>query len=149
MKWYTTEVPSINIRKALKAAPVASKYQGHLRLTIGNPYNSTISLPITATTPHYGGYRSWFVCPQQSCGRRTTDLYVQDGMIACRKCLHLMYETQYYPNGTVHGALLAFRKASELKKSGRRLWYSGQPTRAGNRYLRHIMTAQQYELARR
>lgn len=136
MRYYTTELPRIDISKALKVVPVIHENQGHIRLTIGSPYNSTVSLPIAVTKPFYGGYRVWFECPRSSCGRRTPHLYVEDGAIACRKCLTLRYETQYYPKGTAYGVLLAMYQADELQKSGRRLQYGGKPTRIGQRYMK-------------
>lgn len=49
------------------------------------------------TTPcHFGGTRSWLLCRMPHCGRRTQSLFVNEqGRIACRKCLGLIYESQY------------------------------------------------------
>lgn len=138
MGFYTTDVPHINIREARKVAPVTDPHQSHIRLTIGEPYHTTVDVPIAATLPNYGGFRSWFSCP--SCDRRTTDLYVYNGHLACRKCWHLTYETQHYPKDTIYGSMLAFQRAAQLEKSGRRLWYGGKPTRLGRRYLKYAHT---------
>lgn len=89
MRCYTTELPRIDISKALKAVPVTDENQGHIRLAIGPHYNSTVSLPIEVTKPFYGGYRVWFDCPISGCGRRTPHLYVDGDTIACRECLRL------------------------------------------------------------
>jgi len=53
------------------------------------------------TPCNYGGYRTWFICPD--CNRRTTSLYwrVTDGIpdlrtekLACRKCQGLVYASE-------------------------------------------------------
>lgn len=36
-------------------------------------------------TPHFGGYQSWFICPD--CNRQRRDMYLMaKGLWACRKC---------------------------------------------------------------
>jgi len=142
MRYYTTDLPRITVTEALQVAPVTDEYQGHIHLTIGSPYNSTVSLPITSTRPFYGGYRVWFECPVSDCGRKTPHLYVQDGRIACRKCLHLKYETQDFPVGTAYGFGLAMLQTDRIRETGRRLWYGGKPTRIGRRYIKLYETAQ-------
>lgn len=53
-------------------------------------------LRLDETTCHFGGSRSWLLCPTQGCGRRTQSLFIDEcGRIACRKCLGLLYESQY------------------------------------------------------
>ena len=49
------------------------------------------------TTPcHFGGKRSWFLCPNTTCGRRCRILYLAPGSpyFACRICLNLTYRSQ-------------------------------------------------------
>lgn len=45
------------------------------------------------TRCHYGGERSWFLCPARGCGRRVAILY-GGNIFACRRCYHLAYESQ-------------------------------------------------------
>jgi hypothetical protein len=48
------------------------------------------------TTPvHFGGERSWFLCPAVGCGRRVRKLYLAPGgtYFACRHCYNLTYES--------------------------------------------------------
>jgi len=46
------------------------------------------------TGPHYGGSRQWYACPR--CGRRAAKLYAPAvNLLACRKCLRLVYRCQY------------------------------------------------------
>lgn len=49
-----------------------------------------------AWTPcHYGGRRTWFICPESACGRRVAKLYLGDnGSFACRHCAGLAYASQ-------------------------------------------------------
>ncbi len=41
-----------------------------------------------------GGERVWFVCPNDSCNRRSAYLYLAGGTLACRRCLDLGYASQ-------------------------------------------------------
>lgn len=49
-------------------------------------------VPITYTTPNYGGRRPWFRCPNQNCGRRVRILY-GGRYFLCRHCHDLTYES--------------------------------------------------------
>lgn len=67
--------------------------------------NERIEYPIdlTATRPHFGGLRWWFLCPMPKnrrrdvlpCGRRVGKLYLPPGArrFACRVCHDLTYES--------------------------------------------------------
>lgn len=48
-------------------------------------------IALTHTTPHFGGTRRWFVCP--NCGRRCGKLF-GGSRFYCRKCWGLAYESQ-------------------------------------------------------
>lgn len=46
------------------------------------------------TRANYGGARAWFGCPD--CGRRCAVLYARgSGGVCCRRCLRLVYVSQY------------------------------------------------------
>jgi hypothetical protein len=47
------------------------------------------------TYPNYGGFRYWFLCPAQGCGKRIAKLYKPPGSryFACRTCQNLTYES--------------------------------------------------------
>jgi len=49
-------------------------------------------IQITASRPHFGGSRYWFVC---GCGRRVGRLYLAPGRqaFACRRCNNLTYKS--------------------------------------------------------
>jgi hypothetical protein len=49
------------------------------------------SVAVEWTQCHFGGRRAWFLCP--ACGRRAAILYGAT-LFACRRCLHLVYESQ-------------------------------------------------------
>jgi hypothetical protein len=53
------------------------------------------SVKLAATILPSGGERLWLLCP--SCGQRRAKLYAtdEDRRHRCRKCLGLMYESQY------------------------------------------------------
>ena len=46
---------------------------------------------LTTTTPRFGGFRYWFLCPR--CGRRAGKLYHVERW-ACRRCHNLAYQSQ-------------------------------------------------------
>lgn len=48
---------------------------------------------LVRTPCHYGGLRTWFLCPAQGCGRRVAILY-GGSIFACRHCYHLAYQSQ-------------------------------------------------------
>jgi hypothetical protein len=45
------------------------------------------------TPCHYGGTRSWFLCPAKGCGKRVAILY-GGRIFACRRCYGLAYSSQ-------------------------------------------------------
>jgi hypothetical protein len=49
------------------------------------------------TRCNYGGFRPWFLCPVQACGRRAALVYLHyrySGNLACRHCHRLSYRSQ-------------------------------------------------------
>jgi len=49
------------------------------------------------TKCHLSGERPWFLCPANDCGRRIALLY-GGSIFACRKCYHLVYQSQREAN---------------------------------------------------
>ena len=76
-------VSSIDIRKL-----TFSKDDNSLNLSYGNQ-NQTIGL--TKTRCHYGGFRSWFICP--GCFRRVAVVYLSVD-VRCRRCHGLIYNSE-------------------------------------------------------
>jgi hypothetical protein len=56
---------------------------------------TSISVKLATTRPNYGGTRYWFKCPH--CNRRVRKLYAGAGIgvLACRTCFGLVYDSQY------------------------------------------------------
>lgn len=52
------------------------------------------NIPLDRTACHYGGTRTWFLCPALSCGKRVAKLYLSAGIFACRHCQQLNYASQ-------------------------------------------------------
>jgi hypothetical protein len=53
-------------------------------------------LHVVSTPCHFGGSRYWLLCPAPNCGRQVKSLFIDEHhTIACRKCLGLLYESQY------------------------------------------------------
>ena len=64
------------------------------------------SVWLERTPCHYGGRRTWFLCPARGCGRRVAILYCGK-VFACRRCYRLVYECQ---------------RESESDRADRRAW---------------------------
>jgi hypothetical protein len=52
------------------------------------------TVPLKWTECHFGGERSWFVCPGDRCARRVAILYGPGKYFLCRQCYDLRYESQ-------------------------------------------------------
>lgn len=64
--------------------------------------NRPQSIQLTYSTGHQGSRRPWFLCP--SCSRRTAILYHQTGgLLSCRICNHLVYQSQYKTRDRSYG----------------------------------------------
>ena len=51
------------------------------------------SVRIVWSPCHFGGYRPWFLCPSDQCGKRVAILYGPRPML-CRHCWRIAYESQ-------------------------------------------------------
>lgn len=73
---------------------------GQVRLSYSWQKNSgesgSLDYPVKlqTTSCHYGGERSWFVCPAVECGKRVAKLYLGEKYFACRHCCQLAYHSQ-------------------------------------------------------
>ncbi len=72
---------------AARDAPV-----GRVRAVTIRDWQSETPVRLTYTTPYFGGYRPWFLCP--TCSRRCQLLYRRMGELACRICHDLVYRSQ-------------------------------------------------------
>ena len=54
-----------------------------------------MTLYLTTTPCHLGGFRHWFTCPGDDCGQRAAILYLHSGVPLCRRCSHLTYDSQF------------------------------------------------------
>jgi hypothetical protein len=52
------------------------------------------AVQLSRSACHFGGSRSWLVCPRVGCGRRVASLYMASGLFLCRHCHRLGYESQ-------------------------------------------------------
>jgi hypothetical protein len=66
-----------------------------LSVTCGWADGTNTTVRLQTTSPHFGGRRYWFVCP--NCSRIMRKLYPHTAShsMACRKCLGLVYNSQY------------------------------------------------------
>lgn len=82
----------LDIRKGVKSVPVAEFWTHPID---GRQTGPVQEIALTATQPHFGGLRLWFVCPE--CERRCGRLYAsdEDWDWQCRVCQGLVYKSQY------------------------------------------------------
>ena len=108
----------------LLSAPLANLVNpfGGLELSLTFPGGATLTVKLQiATTRQRLGVRYWFRCP--SCGRRVRDLYTANvsAVLACRKCLGLVYESQYSRLTPMERFLVRFlREGSRMFEPKRR-----------------------------
>ncbi|AZR42982.1 hypothetical protein MTMN5_03549 [Marinobacter salarius] len=57
------------------------------------PRFPTQMINLTRTPCNFGGYRPWFICPGDQCGRRVAILYGPHSML-CRHCWGIAYQSQ-------------------------------------------------------
>lgn len=65
----------------------------HKRGEAGEWQQEEYPVELVRTPCHYGGERTWFLCPARGCGRRVAVLY-GGGIFACRHCHRVVYESQ-------------------------------------------------------
>ncbi len=65
---------------------------GRPRAVTIRDWQSETPVRLTYTTPYFGGYWPWFLCP--TCSRRCKLLYRRKGELACRICHDLVYRSQ-------------------------------------------------------
>jgi hypothetical protein len=92
-------------------------------------------IPITTTTPNYGGERFWFVCPLYKdgvqCGRRVAKLY-GGRWFGCRHCHDLSYATRNVPatfRGYPFNVIAMSDKVEKLQQRMKYRYYAGKPTK--------------------
>lgn len=84
------ETRSIQCRTTSASIVLSYIYQPH-----GSDRSHRMEYPVqfVRTPCHFGGERTWFLCPAPGCGRRVRILY-GGGIFACRHCYQLVYESQ-------------------------------------------------------
>jgi hypothetical protein len=86
------------------------------------------AVPLDYTECYFGGYRTWFRCPD--CSERVNKLYLPPGgyRFSCRECLELGYETSRTSGDDVKQAELRYRRAfAKADKDNRRPHPNGRP----------------------
>lgn len=60
--------------------------------------DTSMFVQLDSSTPHYGGFRYWFICPRANCSRKCRVLYrprsCNARAFACRQCHRMVYRTQ-------------------------------------------------------
>lgn len=81
---------------SIKALPGAVELSYTLNPGTSRAEDVLYQVEIERTPCHYGGERSWFICPGRGCGRRVAKLYLPYGgkYFLCRHCYGLAYESQ-------------------------------------------------------
>jgi hypothetical protein len=55
------------------------------------------AVPVSWSTPNYGGQRAWLHCAKVGCRRRCGRLFLDDPYLVCRACAGLRYQSQLDP----------------------------------------------------
>ena len=90
-QWTHNDQPYANIRIRPETDRVVLSYR---HPSGGNDWQSEeYSVFLVQSCCHFGGARTWFLCPAKGCGRRVAVLY-GGGIFACRQCHQLAYDSQ-------------------------------------------------------
>lgn len=92
----TSQLPEVRLTHASTAhmgwRGIYVRPEGEDWATIVHPVHEWLVM-IERTPLHFGGWRRWLVCP--CCQSRHATLYIVTGVLACRICLGLRYESQH------------------------------------------------------
>ena len=110
------------------------------------PIKRDYKVYLDQTACHYGGRRSWFICPLTVdgvvCRRRVAKLYYGDTWYGCRHCMGLGYQKQYEyygSNSFLLKGLARYWDAEEALDNLRVRTWRGRPTKRAMRLLQKKM----------
>lgn len=92
---------------------------------------------LETTRCNLGGMRYWFICEGytgEACGRRVAILYIERGVVACRHCHRLTYESRNVNRKdwmfrAMYKILVLNRRVDKLEKEIKREYYGGRRTK--------------------
>lgn len=84
------EVTSLSVDEVVRSL----RSQFEKGLTEQPIYIGDIQVSLAVSATGQGGYKYWFICP--ACNTRVAKLYVQEPLIACRRCHGLRYRSSRY-----------------------------------------------------
>lgn len=101
-------------------------------------FDADYQVQIEKTACHLGGFRYWFVCPGDGCGRRVVKLYFLSKYFLCRHCHNLTYESRNISSRfrVLNKLFRAEDLEEKILKKLRTKYYSGKPTKMYQRLLR-------------
>jgi hypothetical protein len=115
--WSMGDLTVASIHIAVGSRGVALSYR-----TGGHDVSQRVEFAWTAC--HFGGLRTWLVCP--ACGRRYAVLYGVNnfGRFSCRKCMHLAYdcEAETVPDRLTRKLLKSESKLGEGGERPKGMW---------------------------
>jgi len=92
LRWNRNGIETGSIHGCTTWNSIVLSYR-HQRLGSEEWQQKEYPVELVRTPCHYGGERTWFLCPARGCGRRVGVLY-GGGIFACRHCHQLVYESQ-------------------------------------------------------
>ncbi len=110
----------------------------------GDPIDYDYPIRLVTTPCYFGGVRYWYLCPLKrdgvTCGARVGVLYMEEGLLGCRKCHNLAYSTQQETHTSKWNVLktcwaLERRCETQMEKIRVKYW-KGQPTKRYRKVLR-------------
>lgn len=100
----------------------------------GEKHQMDYTVGLASVTCRYGGRKWFFICPNQSCNRRSRFLYSYGRYYVCRKCTGLWYDSQTHTCNR-YRSLDHVLKAERMMPIKRR-YYRGKHTRRYKRFLK-------------
>jgi hypothetical protein len=92
LRWIRNGEPAGAIEGITTASSIVLSYR-HRPNRSAEWQDKRFLVELVRTPCHYGGERTWFVCPARGCGRRVALLH-GGPVFACRLCHQLVYESQ-------------------------------------------------------
>ena len=115
-KWSSNGEKVADIKVWAEAGQVRLIYKSRSGCDDWEDYDYPVRLRLQRC--NFGGFRHWFICPAQGCGRSVALLY-GGSVFACRQCHDLAY-----PSQREEAHLRAQRKAEAIRD--RLGWYDGE-----------------------
>ena len=104
--------------------------------------NYEYKVRLTRTKCYIAGWRYWFICPLEACGRRVRVLYKppDEKYFGCRHCHNLIYRSQCLSGlDKKYGKIISNIDLQEKEYSFKKRFHGGLPTRRYSAFNRKVV----------